>query len=43
MLSALLIKDQKGEFQDLLDHALIDHHRTSKDHPQVDGLAVKMV
>ncbi len=43
MLSALLIKDQKGEFQDLLDHALIDHHRTSKDHPQVDGLVVKMV
>jgi hypothetical protein len=23
----------KGEFQDLLDHALIDHHRTSRDHP----------
>jgi hypothetical protein len=28
----------KGEFQDLLDHALIDHHQTSKDHPQADGL-----
>jgi len=43
VLSALLIKDQKGEFQDLLDHAFIDHHQTSKDHPQVDGLAEKMV
>jgi hypothetical protein len=33
----------RGEFQDLLDHALIDHHRTSKDHPQADGLAKRMV
>jgi len=33
----------KGEFQDLLDHALIDHHRTLKDHPQADGLVEKMV
>jgi len=33
----------KGEFQDLLDHALIDHWRTSRDHPQVDGLAERMV
>jgi transposase len=31
------------EFQDLLNHALIDHHRTSKDHPQVDGLVERMV
>jgi hypothetical protein len=23
----------RGEFQDLLDHVLIDHHRTSRDHP----------
>jgi hypothetical protein len=29
----------KGEFQDLLDHVLIDHRQTSKDHPQVVGLA----
>jgi hypothetical protein len=33
----------KGEFQDLLDRALIDHRRTSRDHPQVDGLAKRMV
>jgi hypothetical protein len=33
----------RGEFQDLLDHALIDHRQTSKDHPQADGLAEKMV
>jgi hypothetical protein len=33
----------RGEFQDLLDHALIDHHRTSRDHPQANGLAKKMV
>jgi hypothetical protein len=33
----------KGEFQDLLDHALIDHCRTSRDHPQVDGLVERMV
>jgi hypothetical protein len=33
----------RGEFQDLLDHALIDHRRTSKDHPQADGLAKRMV
>ncbi len=33
----------RGEFQDLLDRALIDHRRTSKDHPQVDGLVKKMV
>jgi hypothetical protein len=33
----------RGEFQDLLNHALIDHHRTSRDHPQADGLAERMV
>jgi hypothetical protein len=33
----------KGEFQDLLDHALIDHRWTSKDHPQVNGLVQRMV
>jgi len=33
----------KKEFQDLLDHALIDHHWISKDHPQADGLAERMV
>jgi len=33
----------RGEFQVLFDHALIDHRRTSKDHPQVDGLVERMV
>ncbi len=33
----------RGEFQDLLDHALIDHWWTSRDHPQADGLAERMV
>jgi hypothetical protein len=33
----------KGEFQDLLDHALIDHRQTSKDHPQANGLVERMV
>jgi hypothetical protein len=33
----------KGEFQDLLDHGLIDHRQTSRDHPQVDGLVERMV
>jgi len=33
----------RGEFQDLLDHALIDHRRTSRDHPQIDGLVERMV
>jgi hypothetical protein len=33
----------EGEFQDLFDHAFIDHCRTSKDHPQADGLAKRMV
>jgi hypothetical protein len=33
----------RGEFQDLLNHALIDHHWTSRNHPQADGLEEKMV
>jgi hypothetical protein len=33
----------RGKFHDLFDHALIDHHWTSKDHPQADGLVKKMV
>jgi hypothetical protein len=33
----------RGEFQDLFDHALIDHRLTSRDHLQVDGLIEKMV
>jgi len=33
----------KGEFQDLLDHVLIDHRRTSRDHPQANGLVERMV
>ncbi len=33
----------KGEFQDLFNHALIDHCQISRDHPQVDGLVERMV
>jgi hypothetical protein len=33
----------KEGFQYLLDHALIDHHWTSRDHPQVNGLVKRMV
>jgi hypothetical protein len=33
----------RGEFQDLLNHALIDHRRTSRNHPQADGLVERMV
>jgi len=33
----------RGEFQDLLDHALIDHRWTLKDHPQADGYVEGMV
>jgi hypothetical protein len=33
----------RREFKDLLDHVFIDHHRASRDHPQVDGLAERMV
>jgi hypothetical protein len=27
----------------MFDHALIDHRKTSRDHPQADGLAKRMV
>jgi hypothetical protein len=33
----------RGEFQDLLNHALIDHRQTFRDHPRVDGLVERMV
>jgi hypothetical protein len=33
----------RGEVQDLLDHALIDHHRILRDHPQADDLVERMV
>ena len=33
----------RGEFQSLLDESLIDHRRTSREHPQADGLAERMV
>jgi hypothetical protein len=33
----------RKEFQDLLDHVLINHHRTLRDHLQADGLAERMV
>ncbi len=33
----------KGEFQNLFNYALIDHRHTSRDHPQADGLAERMV
>ena len=32
----------KGELQEMPDEALIDRHRTSRDHPQADGLAERM-
>lgn len=33
----------RGEFQELLDQAWIDHRRTSRDHPQANGLAERIV
>jgi hypothetical protein len=33
----------RGKFQDLFDHALIDHRRISRDHTQTNGLAERMV
>jgi len=33
----------RGEFQNLLGHVLIDHHWTSKGHPQANGLVERMV
>jgi hypothetical protein len=32
-----------GDFQNLLDHALINHRRTSRDYPQANGLVERMV
>ena len=33
----------RGEFQEMLDEALVDHRRMSRDHPQADDLAKRMV
>ena len=33
----------RGEFQEVLDEALIDHRRTSRDYPHADGVAERMV
>ncbi len=33
----------KGEFQYLLDNVFIDHRRTSRNHPQVNGIVERMV
>jgi transposase InsO family protein len=33
----------RGEFQRLCDQALIDHRTTSRDHPEADGLAERVV
>ena len=33
----------RGEFQEMLDEAFNDHRRTSRDHPQADSLAERMV
>ncbi len=33
----------RGEFQVLLNHVLIDHCWASRDHPQADGLAERMI
>ena len=33
----------RGEFQEILDEVLINHRRTSRDYPQADGLAKRMV
>jgi len=33
----------KGEYQNLLDHAFINHRRTSRDHPQANGLVERMI
>ena len=33
----------RGEFQILCDQALIDHRTTSRDHPEADGLAERVV
>ena len=33
----------EGKLQEILDEALINHRGTSRDHPQADGLAKRMV
>jgi hypothetical protein len=33
----------KRDFQNLLDHVLINHRHTSRDHPQANSLAERMV
>ena len=33
----------RGEFETLCDRALIDHRTTSRDHPEADGLAERVV
>jgi hypothetical protein len=33
----------RREFQNLLDHAFIDHCQTSRDHPRISGLVERMV
>lgn len=33
----------QGDFQELLEESFIDHRVTSRDHPQADGLAERMV
>jgi len=33
----------RGEFQDLCDKCLMDHRTTSRDHPEADGLAERVV
>ncbi len=33
----------QGEFQVLCDKALIDHRTTSRNHPEADGLAKRVV
>lgn len=45
--SAEVLTDQgeefKGEFAELLESLVIDHQITSRNHPQSDGLAERMV
>jgi transposase-like protein len=44
---AKVLTDQRreflGEFQMLYEQAMIDHRTTSRDYPEVDGLAERMV
>ena len=36
-------REFQGEFQALCERALIDHRTTSRDHPEADGLAERVV